>query len=157
MYTQLKQLMRDHGYNPTEGGDWNGHDTQEFTTFAHFILAVPRKIAHRFLAYPQAFPDALDRLGALAGLTIGELPTSQSAGTPEPEPIPTPDAPVVENVVDSQVFDVSGKAAEEAPPVETETPPVAPAADIAPATEAPVDTAPPAAVEGIEGDTQKQE
>jgi hypothetical protein len=145
MYTQLKQVMRDHGYKPTEGGHWTGHDTQEFTTFAHFILAVPRKIAHRFLSYPRAFPDAIKRLEAMVGIG-GAIPSHETTSAPVETPLtPEPAAAPVATVADATVFDVSGKAPEAPAPVAAPEV-VAPVVNETPTPETPPET--PAPVEG---------
>jgi len=84
MYAKLKQLMKDHGYEVSEGGHWHASDTVSFSTFAHFVLGVPVRIAHRVLAYPHAFPQAIERLEKLVGIPVAA-----------PAPVQTPPAPPV--------------------------------------------------------------
>lgn len=143
MYSPLKQLMRDHGYNSSEGDDWKASDTAEFGVFAQFVLGVPRSVSHRVLALPLAFPAALARMAELAGEVVTTPTQDELDGVIDypVDPIPAPAAAPVEpaaSVADSHVFDLSGTTPV-TPPV-VETPVVPPVAPVVPVEEVAADT-----------------
>jgi hypothetical protein len=83
MYANLKQLMRSAGYLVTEGDEWASTDTPIFQGFAARELGVPFSLSHHMLAYPQAFPGALERALKLGVELLGVPTDSQDAPTAE--------------------------------------------------------------------------
>jgi hypothetical protein len=143
MYAQLKQLLRDKGYTPSAGDNWNAGDTREFSTFAHFELGFHHEHGHRLLSHPDAFPEMWEKLRNLLGSTPAPEQASVAVEVPS-EPAPEPTAPaIVSAPVDDTPQPINLSAAGQAE--KQELPEAAPEASTEPVVEeAPVieETAP---------------
>lgn len=135
MNANLKELMRSAGYPATEGANWGASDTKTFQGFAVRELGVPLSQTSSMLAYPAAFPAAMDRLSKMSGVvpepaaapivpqTVAEA--VQATFAPEPEPVPAT-APVNESEETSIDVTPQGQTAKQeleqpvAPPPESD-------------------------------------
>jgi hypothetical protein len=100
MYANLKQIMRSKGYPASAGDDWTGADTKAFHGFAVRELGLPLTNVTHMMAYPQAFPAALEKLQALTdglGLSPSAAPippaTNVDAAVQSTLPVEPPTAP----------------------------------------------------------------
>lgn len=143
MYNQLKQILREHGYKPSEGEGWTGLDSKEFDTFIHFVLGGAQGLANRFLAYPTAFPDLLKRMAEVAGGASALTPEPEVQDEPTVEPEPEVEQPPVSETKEPDVFNLTPEGQTEKQ--ELEQPPVDNAADDSDAPE------------GDEGDESKEQ
>lgn len=136
MYEKLKQIMREAGYEVSEGAEWLATDMQHFVTFSRHVLGSTTPHLNHMLAYPGAFPHVIARAEELAK---GVITTIEHAVEHAVEDVveafepSVPETPPVEPVTapqsDSSVLDVSAAGQTDKQDLNDAPPPAVPQSD----------------------------
>lgn len=147
MYEQLKQIMREAGYEVSKGAEWLASDMQHFATFSRQVLGSTTPHLNHMLAYPGAFPHVIAKAEELAKGVVNTIEhaiedivkavePAAPVQTPVAEASPVEAPPVSAAQPDSSILDVSAAGQTDKQDLSA-TPPVA--QEPAPAQEQPTE------------------